>query len=65
VLPLQVLHWLVRQLLSTGTTAQAEELLGQYCISRRNPLSTVAAVKEAIMQVRHGCIYCWKRAPPN
>jgi G3E family GTPase len=58
VLSLQVLHWLVRHLLSAGTTAAAEELLGQYCISRRDPLSTVAAVKEAIMQVRHGCICC-------
>jgi hypothetical protein len=51
VLLLQVLHWLVRQLLSAGTTAQAEQLLGQYCISRRNPLSTVAAMKEAIIEV--------------
>jgi hypothetical protein len=52
---LQVLHWLVHHLLSAGDTvqvAQAEVLLAQYCITRRNPLSAVAAIKEAIMQVR-------------
>jgi hypothetical protein len=58
-LSLQVLHWLVRHLLSAGNLAHAEVLLAQYCVTRRNPLSSVAAVKEAIMQVKgraqHNC----------
>uniref|UniRef100_A0A383VLG3 Uncharacterized protein n=1 Tax=Tetradesmus obliquus TaxID=3088 RepID=A0A383VLG3_TETOB len=47
----EVLHWLVPHLLFSGNTAHAEVLLGRYCITRRNPLSAVAAIKEAIMKV--------------
>ncbi|WIA08146.1 hypothetical protein OEZ85_007602 [Tetradesmus obliquus] len=46
----EVLHWLVPHLLSSGNIARAEVLLGRYCITRRNPLSAVAAIKEAIMK---------------
>ncbi|WIA28220.1 hypothetical protein OEZ86_010778 [Tetradesmus obliquus] len=49
----EVLHWLVPHLLSSGNIAHAEVLLGRYCITRRNPLSAVAAIKEAIMK------RCW------
>lgn len=48
---LQVLEWLAYTMVKDNQIAEAEMLLASYCMSRRNPLSSVAAVEHAIVQV--------------
>lgn len=47
----QVLLWLVQELLGSGSALDLELLLMRYCITRRNPLSSIAAIEEALIVV--------------
>ena len=47
---LQLLTWLVQELLTSGA-ADLGELLAVYCMERRNPLSSVAGVERVLVRV--------------
>jgi hypothetical protein len=51
----QVLNWWVRALLTATTSFDAERMLADYCLARRNPLSAVAAIELALWKVCGAC----------
>ncbi len=48
---LQLLTWLIKELLASGAAANLEQLLVVYCVERRNPLSAVAAIERVLVKV--------------
>lgn len=53
LLSVQVLLWMVQELLGSSNAMDLELLLIHYCVTRRNPLSSIATIEEALAMVCH------------
>jgi hypothetical protein len=56
--PTQALDWWVGELVGGPNLFDAERLLADYCLVRRNRLSSVAAVEAALLTCKVGCVGC-------